>query len=330
MRIHASSGTTGKPTVVGYTRNDIDVWADLVARSICAAGGRRGHLVHVAYGYGLFTGGLGAHYGAERARLHGHPDVGRPDREAGPADRRLRARHHHGHAELHAGDRRGVRAAGARPGRELAVDRDLRRRAVDRGDARRHRASRRPRRRRHLRAVRGDGPGRRERVRREQGRPGDLGGPLLSRDHRSRDRRRAARRQRGRARLHVADEGGAADRPLPHARPDAAVAADVARVPAHGQDRRTQRRHADHPRRERLPDPARGDRAVARAAVGAVPDRRRPRRPSRRDRAALRAAVRLRRPIATRSRAGCSNASRRSSASRRACRSCRRTRSNGR
>jgi phenylacetate-CoA ligase len=65
-RIHASSGTTGKPTVVGYTQQDIDVWAELMARSIAAAGGRRGDLVHVAYGYGLFTGGLGAHYGAER------------------------------------------------------------------------------------------------------------------------------------------------------------------------------------------------------------------------------------------------------------------------
>ena len=66
-RIHASSGTTGKPTVVGYTKNDIDIWADLVARSIRAAGGRAGDMIHVAYGYGLFTGGLGAHYGAERA-----------------------------------------------------------------------------------------------------------------------------------------------------------------------------------------------------------------------------------------------------------------------
>jgi phenylacetate-CoA ligase len=66
-RIHASSGTTGKPTVVGYTKNDIDTWANLVARSIRAAGGRAGDMVHVAYGYGLFTGGLGAHYGAERA-----------------------------------------------------------------------------------------------------------------------------------------------------------------------------------------------------------------------------------------------------------------------
>jgi phenylacetate-CoA ligase len=66
VRVHASSGTTGKPTVVGYTRNDIDMWASVVARSIRAAGVRPGMVVHVAYGYGLFTGGLGAHYGAER------------------------------------------------------------------------------------------------------------------------------------------------------------------------------------------------------------------------------------------------------------------------
>ena len=65
-RIHASSGTTGKPTVVGYTPRDIDHWASLVARSIRASGGRPGNIVHVAYGYGLFTGGLGAHYGAEK------------------------------------------------------------------------------------------------------------------------------------------------------------------------------------------------------------------------------------------------------------------------
>jgi phenylacetate-CoA ligase len=66
VRVHASSGTTGRPTVVGYTKKDIDTWADMVARSIRAAGGRAGDMVHVAYGYGLFTGGLGAHYGAER------------------------------------------------------------------------------------------------------------------------------------------------------------------------------------------------------------------------------------------------------------------------
>jgi len=66
-RLHASSGTTGTPTVVGYTDADLSVWADVVARSLRAAGARPGHKVHVAYGYGLFTGGLGAHYGAERA-----------------------------------------------------------------------------------------------------------------------------------------------------------------------------------------------------------------------------------------------------------------------
>jgi phenylacetate-CoA ligase len=68
-RIHASSGTTGKPTVVGYTRRDLDTWADLIARSIRASGGRRGMILHNAYGYGLFTGGLGLHFGAERMGL---------------------------------------------------------------------------------------------------------------------------------------------------------------------------------------------------------------------------------------------------------------------
>ena len=66
VRVHASSGTTGKPTVVGYTQRDIDTWATVVARSIRAAGGRKGDIIHIAYGYGLFTGGLGAHYGAEK------------------------------------------------------------------------------------------------------------------------------------------------------------------------------------------------------------------------------------------------------------------------
>jgi len=65
VRVHASSGTTGKPTVVGYTKEDIDTWSAVMARSIRAAGGRSSDIVHVAYGYGLFTGGLGAHYGAE-------------------------------------------------------------------------------------------------------------------------------------------------------------------------------------------------------------------------------------------------------------------------
>ena len=66
VRIHASSGTTGKPTVVGYTKGDIDTWSDLMARSMRAAGARSSDKIHIAYGYGLFTGGLGFHYGAER------------------------------------------------------------------------------------------------------------------------------------------------------------------------------------------------------------------------------------------------------------------------
>lgn len=66
VRVHASSGTTGKPTVVGYTRNDIDTWAELMARALASAGTHKGDMVHNAYGYGLFTGGLGAHYGAEK------------------------------------------------------------------------------------------------------------------------------------------------------------------------------------------------------------------------------------------------------------------------
>ena len=66
VRIHASSGTTGKPTVVGYTKRDIDSWAELMARTLSCGGAHQGDVVHNAYGYGLFTGGLGAHYGAER------------------------------------------------------------------------------------------------------------------------------------------------------------------------------------------------------------------------------------------------------------------------
>ena len=66
VRVHASSGTTGKPTVVGYTEKDIDTWASMMARALCCAGATKGDMVHNAYGYGLFTGGLGAHYGAEK------------------------------------------------------------------------------------------------------------------------------------------------------------------------------------------------------------------------------------------------------------------------
>ena len=92
VRIHASSGTTGKPTVVGYTRGDIELWSALIARSIRAAGGRPGDKMHVAYGYGLFTGGLGFHYGAEHLGCTVIPVSGGFYRAAGPAHYRLQAR----------------------------------------------------------------------------------------------------------------------------------------------------------------------------------------------------------------------------------------------
>src|SRR2546425_3471094 len=84
VRVHASSGTTGKPTVVGYTRQDIETWALLMARSIRAAGGRSTDKIHVAYGYGLFTGGLGAHYGGERLGATGIPVGGGFTERQGP------------------------------------------------------------------------------------------------------------------------------------------------------------------------------------------------------------------------------------------------------
>ncbi len=136
VRIHASSGTTGKPTVVGYTQKDIDNWADLMARSIRASGGRPGMKVHVAYGYGLFTGGLGAHYGAERLGCTVIPISG------GMTERQV---------QLISDFKPDIimvtpsymlaildefRATQSRSARLLAVDRHFRRRALDQPDAR--------------------------------------------------------------------------------------------------------------------------------------------------------------------------------------------------
>ena len=135
-RIHASSGTTGKPTVVGYTKSDIETWATVMARSIRAAGARPGDMVHVAYGYGLFTGGLGAHYGAEKLGCTVIPMSGGQTEKTGPADPGLQAARDHGDAVVHAGDRRGNGEAGHRPASDVAGDRHLRRRAVDADDAR--------------------------------------------------------------------------------------------------------------------------------------------------------------------------------------------------
>ena len=108
IRVHASSGTTGKPTVVGYTKNDIDMWSNMVARSIRASGTSAGDVVHIAYGYGLFTGGLGAHYGAERLGCTVVPVSGRYDRTPSDTDRRFQTLYDHGDTVLHAQHSRAV------------------------------------------------------------------------------------------------------------------------------------------------------------------------------------------------------------------------------
>ena len=135
-RLHASSGTTGKPTVVGYTRGDLDTWADLMARSLVSAGARRGDIVHNAYGYGLFTGGLGAHYGAERLGAVVVPMSG------GSTERQVALIMDFGARVLCATPSYAL--AIAEVAEQLGVDlrtssargRPVRRRAVERGDAR--------------------------------------------------------------------------------------------------------------------------------------------------------------------------------------------------
>ena len=238
VRVHASSGTTGKPTVVGYTARDIDTWAALMARSIRAAGGRPGDIVHVAYGYGLFTGGLGAHYGAERLGCTVVPMSG------GQTEKQVQLIVDFQPDVIMVTPSYMLNIAeefvrqGLDPRRVVAEDRHLRRRAVDRSDARRHRA------RLDLDAV--DlyglseviGPGVAAECVESKDGPVDLGGSLLPRDHRPGDWRRAPDGEPGELVLHVAHQGSAAGDPLPHARPDATAAADRAIDAAHGEDHR--------------------------------------------------------------------------------------------
>ena len=142
------------------------------------------------------------------ARLHGGPGVRRDDRAAGHPDPGLPPRHHHGHAVLHARHRGRNAAPGTGPGRVVAEVRHLRRGTVDERDAPRDGNPAGHRRHGHLRAVRGDGAGRRARMRRGQGRAAHLGGPLLPRGDRPAHRGNAARRRGRRTRLHLADQAG--------------------------------------------------------------------------------------------------------------------------
>ena len=184
-RIHASSGTTGKPTVVGYTRNDLSMWSEVMARTIRAAGGRKGMMAHNAYGYGLFTGGLGYHYGAERLGCALVPVSG------GMTERQVQLINDFAPDILFSTPvlrlvpRRRVSRPGARPAPLLFEARQLRRGALDQRDARRARRGVRHGRARQLWPIRSDRPWRRGRMRRDQGWPPHLGGSFLSRDHRS-------------------------------------------------------------------------------------------------------------------------------------------------
>ena len=189
VRIHASSGTTGKPTVVGYTAKDIDTWSHVMARSMRAAGARPGDKVHVAYGYGLFTGGLGAHYGAERLGLAVIPlGGGMTERQVQLiADFKPEIIMVTPSYMLAIADE--MERQGFYPEGFFAQGRDLRSRAVDQRAAREDRATRLARGDRPLRPVGGDRPGRGGGMRRDQGRPDDLGRPFLSRDHRPGERR---------------------------------------------------------------------------------------------------------------------------------------------
>ena len=262
-RIHASSGTTGRPTVVGYTENDLSMWADVVARSIRAAGGRPGHKVHVAYGYGLFTGGLGAHYGAERAGCTVIPVSG------GMTARQVQliqdfepeiimVTPSYMLTLLDEFERQGVdpRGTSLRIGIFGAEPWTEEMRARDRG------AARHPR-RRHLRAVRGDRPGRRAGVRGDQGRSAHLGGPLLPRDRRPGHRRGPAGGEEGEL-VFTSLTKEAMPVIRYRTRDLTRLLPGTARPAFRRMEKVTRplRRH-DHPARgERLPQPDRGDRAA--------------------------------------------------------------------
>ena len=255
VRLHASSGTTGKPIVVAYTQSDVDVWTSVMARSFAACGLHAGDVVQNAYGYGLFTGGLGAHYGAEGLGATVIPISG------GNTDRQIMVMKDFGVTAicctpsyfLHLMER----AA------ELGVDiRELPLRAGVFGaepwtGAMRapHRSRRRDSRFRYLRTQRDHRPGRCRRVRGTK-RAAHFRGPLLSRDRRPRHWRCASGRRRGRTCADDFEQARDAHDPLSHARHHRAVARQMPLRPhpsPHAPHQPPQRRHDDHPRSERVP-----------------------------------------------------------------------------
>jgi phenylacetate-CoA ligase len=183
VRIHASSGTTGRPTVVGYTQKDIDTWTELMARSFVAAGVHRGDIIHNAYGYGLFTGGLGAHYGAEKLGASVIPMSG------GNTKRQILIMKDFGSSVLTCTPSYSLYLAESalEEGVEAAC-RYFWSRTLVRVDAERDRSKTEPERHRYLWSFRDHGTGSCYRVSGGQARAPYLGRPLHSRNHQSGNR----------------------------------------------------------------------------------------------------------------------------------------------
>jgi phenylacetate-CoA ligase len=297
-RLHASSGTTGKSIVVGYTQNDLDHWADLMARSIRAAGGRAGDMVHVAYGYGMFTGGLGAHYGVERLGCIAVPMSG------GQTERQVQqimdfrpeiimVTPSYSLVIAEEFERLGIKPDeisllvglfGAEPwgeGMRGEIEKKLGIDAID-----------------IYGLTEVIGPG----VASECIETKD--GPVIWEDHfypeiiDPETGEVLPDGELGELVFTLADQGSLPGHPLPHARPDPPAAADGPLLPPHRQDHRPFRRHADHPRRQCLPDPDRGADPARPAPVRQLPGRRHPRRPPRQPGGALRSPARTFRPFA--------------------------------
>ena len=283
VRIHASSGTTGKPTVVGYTKGDIDVWAEVVARSIRASGGRRGMKLHNAYGYGLFTGGLGLHYGAEKLGVTVIPISG------GMTERQV---------QLIADFEPDIITV--TPSYMLAILDEFRRQGID------------PRKTSLKVGIFGAEPWTNAmRAEIEQAfdmhavdiyglseviGPGVANECVETKDglHLWEDHfypeiidpvtgKVLPDGEQGRAGVHHAHQGRHAGDPLPHARSDAAAARHGAQHAAHGEDHRPLRRHDDRARRQRVPDPDRGADPEGEGPRAALPDRADARGPHGRD-----------------------------------------------
>jgi len=281
VRVHASSGTTGRPTVVGYTRGDIERWAEVMARSLRVAGATCDDIILNSYGYGLFTGGLGAHYGGEALGAAVIPMGGGNTEKQIQLIQEFRptvimATPSYMLTLADAMQRMGLDPSattlrlgmfGAEPWTNqmrAEIENSLALDAIDVYG---------------LSEIMGPGVAC-EFVGHKDG-PHIWEDHFYPDDHRPGHRRGAARGRTRRTGVHLADQGSDADDPLSHPRPHPPAARHRMPDAADRQDHRAQRRHADHPRRERVPDPDRGSAAAPRQAVWPLSARAHPRRPPR-------------------------------------------------